>query len=76
MVITSLNVNDIAAKIGKIKIKPNFKLPGFITINTPINPIISANHLLIPIISFSKIIEKRVFFCRYVNGYNIIQFRR
>ena len=51
----SLIVKNIADIIGKIKTKPNFKLTGLITINTPINPMITADHLLMPTFSLRKI---------------------
>ena len=51
----SLIVKNIADIIGKIKTKPNFKLTGFITIKTPTNPNITADHLLIPTFSPNNI---------------------
>ena len=56
----SLIVKKIAAMIGKINKKLKFIFWGLITKSTPINPIITAVHLLIPTFSFKKINAKIV----------------
>ena len=54
LVTTSLRVKKNAEMVGRLNRKPNSKFWGFITISTPINPKITADHLLIPTFSFKK----------------------
>ena len=59
-VVISLIVKKIAAMIGKINKKLKSIFCGLITNNTPIKPINTAVHLLIPTCSFKKIKAKIV----------------
>ena len=54
LVAISLIVKKTAAMIGNKNKKLNFIFWGLITIRTPINPIITADHLLIPTFSFKN----------------------
>ena len=60
LVAISLIVKKTAAIIGKINKKLKFIFWGLITNITPINPNITADHLLIPTFSFKKIKAKIV----------------
>ena len=60
LVAISLIVKKTAAIIGKINKKLKFIFWGFITNITPINPNITADHLLMPTFSFKNIKAKIV----------------